>query len=212
MSSNCDDSIRASTLWEQTYVSNDAGHRSWTQESQNDSFFFIDAAKLSVDDAIIDVGGGASRLVDELLARGYRDVTVLDVSPSGIAESRDRVRSDVVQWIVDDVTTWAPARTYQLWHDRAVFHFLVAPGDQERYVTTATRSLAPGGSLLLATFAPSGPTVCSGLAVQRWSVDELASRFAEGFTLLSSASRDHVTPWGFVQPFTWVLLRRDSLR
>ena len=178
----------------------------------DDSLFFIDAAHLSVDDAIIDVGAGASRLVDVLLARGYRDVTVLDVSPSAIAETRERVRSDEVHWIVDDVTAWAPTRTYQLWHDRAVFHFLVAPSDQERYVTTVTRSLAPGGALLLATFAPSGPTACSGLAVQRWSVNELADRFAEEFTLISSASRDHVTPWGFVQPFTWVLLRRNDDR
>ena len=197
-------------MWEETYSSKDEGQRSWTQERPRDSLRFVDEVSLSLDDAILDVGGGASRLVDELVRRGYRDVSVLDLSPSALAEARSRVTDVTVQWIVGDVTTWSPTRTYRLWHDRAVFHFLVSLSDQLRYFDTAARAIEPSGFLIVAAFSTSGPTTCSGLAVQRWSIDDLCQRFAERFTPRSSASLEHVTPWGSVQPFTWVLLQRDD--
>ena len=158
--------------------------------------------------SIIDIGGGASRFVDALVDRGYEDLTVLDISSVALDEARGRIPESSVTWIVDDVTTWHPERTFQLWHDRAVLHFLVDPADQARYVATATAALEPGAHLILATFAHSGPVTCSGLAVQRWSARELADLFGAAFTLLESAVKDHRTPWGAVQPFTWTLLRR----
>ena len=206
-----DEPSSTSAVWEETYASKVAEQRSWTQARPDESLTFIEGVQLDVGDAILDVGGGASRLVDELVRLGYRDLTVLDLSPTALSEARRRVRSEAVEWIIADVTAWTPTRTYRLWHDRAVFHFLVSPSAQARYVETAVRTLAPGGFLVLATFSHSGPTNCSGLAVRHWSIDELAERFEEEFTLLSSASSEHVTPWGGVQPFTWVLLQR-SLR
>ncbi len=206
------DDARASrpALWDQTYSSKDESQRSWSQDVPAESLFFIDETHVPLDAAIIDVGGGASRLVDKLLARNFSDVTVLDISSKAIDEARRRVGDQRVRWVTADVTKWVPSRTYALWHDRAVFHFLVAREDQAAYVERATSSISLGGYLLLATFSHSGPATCSGLPVQRWSARELTDLFAGGFTLVESALRDHVTPWGAVQPFTWVLMQRRA--
>ena len=115
-----------------------------------------------------------------------------------------------VQWIQADITTWQPGTVYAAWHDRAAFHFLTQPDDIDHYTTIATAHVAEGGAIVLATFAPDGPTSCSGLPVRRWSADELAAQFSAEFTLEWSDRVDHVTPTGAVQPFTWVLLRRRS--
>jgi SAM-dependent methyltransferase len=195
-------------FWDETYAAKDESRRSWSQDVPAESLFFIDEVHVSLDGAIIDVGGGASRLVDQLLARNFSDVTVLDISAKAIDEARHRVNDGRVHWIADDVTTWVPTRTYALWHDRAVFHFLVAPNDQAAYVERATSAVEAGGHLLLATFSHSGPATCSGLPVQRWSAREITDRFDEGFSVVEGALRDHVTPWGEVQPFTWVLMQR----
>lgn len=183
-----------------------------------ESLELLDRADLGDRDPIIDVGGGSSTFVDALLARGHRDITVLDLSASAIAEARARVEarpsahSDVsdpqLEWIVADVTTFTPTRTYSLWHDRAVFHFLVDAVDQERYLATVREVLCPGGWLMLATFARNGPERCSGLPVRRWSAAELGAFFAPEFELVEQFVRDHHTPWGGVQPFTWVLMHR----
>ena len=196
--------------WDERFATTTEAERSWSQTSAGESLFLIDAAAPTKATSIIDVGGGASRLVDALVESGYQDLTVLDISSVALDEARRRLPAGHVNWIVDDVTRWVPQRTFQLWHDRAVLHFLVEPDDQARYVKTATSALEPGGHLVLATFAHSGPAMCSGLAVQRWSARELADLFADGFTLLESVVKDHVTPWGAVQPFTWALLRRST--
>lgn len=198
-------------LWNAAYEAKSANQQSWFQDVPADSLFFIDSLQLARDAAVIDVGGGSSSLVDELLARYYTDLTVLDLSRSAIREARDRVRDERVAWLIEDVTTWQPHRNYALWHDRAVFHFLVRREQQLNYVQTAANTVIPGGHVLLAAFAPSGPQQCSGLAVQRWSVNELEELFNENFTLVGSALREHVTPWGSVQPFTWVLMQRRGL-
>ena len=201
-----------SAKWEATYAAKSETERSWTQPVPAESLAFITDAGAPLDGPIIDIGGGASRLVDELLARQHTDITVLDISAAALAEARRRISETVaeanVHWIVADLTEWTPQRGYAVWHDRAVFHFLVEPDDQEAYVAAASEGVVEGGSLILATFAPAGPEQCSGLPVRRWSADQLAARFAEHFELVKSAVISHTTPWGSTQPFTWVLLRR----
>ena len=200
--------LDTATQWDATYATKSESERSWSEEVPHTSLWCIDGARLARSAPIIDVGGGSSRLVDLLLERGHSDLTVLDVSSGAIDEARARVDDPRVEWIVADVTAWIPARTYALWHDRAAFHFLTSPAAQASYVATATGTIDAGGHLVLATFSHSGPPTCSGLAVQHWSVRELTELFVDGFTPVQSAERNHVTPWGAVQPFTWVMLQR----
>ena len=159
---------------------------------------------------MIDVGAGASALVDRLVALEYRDVTLLDVSTEALAEVTERleVRAKGVAFIVSDVLEWVPERSYDLWHDRAVFHFLNEPDDQMRYVDVAATALRAGATLVLGAFAQDGPTHCSGLDVQRFRPDDLERVFASGFTLERSEREEHVTPDGTIQSFIWVVLRR----
>lgn len=204
--------------WESTYQAKQASERSWTQEVPEESLELLDLSDLHLDDPIIDIGGGSSVFVDVLISRGYSDITVVDISQTAIAESRARVSSapeerapeerSVVEWIVADITTFAPTRAYALWHDRAVFHFLVDSSDQARYVRSAAEAVRPGGSLILATFSPEGPEMCSGLPVRRWSSRELETLFAADFDVIEEFGRDHHTPWGATQSFTWMLMRR----
>jgi len=198
--------------WDSVYTTKSARDRSWTEDVPEESLRFIERAAVAVDDAIIDIGGGASFLVDSLLESGYRDVTVLDIAETALTETRERIAhsqsSSKVSFICADITQWKPEKTYAIWHDRAVFHFLTDRNDQTTYVALASASVKPGGHVLLAKFAPHGPESCSGLPVQRWSVEELAQLFADSFTLVESTTATHVTPWGGEQPFTWVLLRR----
>lgn len=170
-------------------------------------------AEAGIDPALpaIDVGAGRSTFVDELLDRGVRDVTALDVSAEALSQLRTRLgpRGDAVHWRVGDATSIAlPAAHYGLWHDRAVFHFLVDDVSRDRYVAQAARAIRPGGHLLVATFAPAGPERCSGLPVRRYDADALAAAFAPAFERVAALAEDHVTPFGKVQPFTYVLLRR----
>jgi trans-aconitate methyltransferase len=160
--------------------------------------------------AIIDVGAGTSALVDCLLANGFEDVTVLDVSSHALDEVRDRLgaRASRVSFLVEDVLSWRPERAYDVWHDRAVFHFLTDSSQQRHYVALAARGVKSGGALIVATFADDGPTHCSGLPVHRYSAAELADAFSTHFELVHDERELHVTPSGAVQPFTWAVLRR----
>lgn len=159
--------------------------------------------------SVVDVGAGASRLVDELIAGGVEDVTALDVSEEALAALRRRLPdAPDVRCVVADVTTWEPDRTWEAWHDRAVFHFLVDPADRSAYAATAARAVAPGGIAVLGTFAPDGPERCSGLPTARYDADALAAELGDRFQLERSEREEHVTPSGAVQPFTWVVLRR----
>ena len=158
---------------------------------------------------MIDVGGGTSTLVDELVSRGFTDVSVLDVSTVALDSSRKRLgpTSERVCWVCADVLAWTPERTYDLWHDRAVFHFLVDPADRRRYVQVARLAVRPGGYVIVATFATDGPARCSGLRVERYDTEGLCAAFSPGFALVGSRRELHTTPSGAVQPFTWVVLR-----
>ncbi len=162
------------------------------------------------DARIVDVGGGASRLVDLLLHRGYRRLAVLDVSSGGLDRARERLGEGAVavDWIVADLVSWSPSRPVDLWHDRAVYHFFVTDDDREAYVAAAARAVRPGGYLVMAVFRAGGPARCSGLAVQGHDTASLRAGFDEDFELVETREDEHLTPAGVVQPFVHAVFRR----
>ena len=198
--------------WDAVYRRHDA--HSWDQTRPTIALGLLDAVGLPAHAAAIDVGGGDGALAAALLDRGHTDITVLDISAEALAAGRARLgeASDAVRWLVADIRRWQPERSFDLWHDRAVFHFLVEPADREAYGEAMQSGTAPGAVALIGTFAADGPTQCSGLPVSRYDDDSLidAVRTASGldWALLQSAREDHCTPSGALQPFTWVALRR----
>jgi SAM-dependent methyltransferase len=200
------------TYWDTVYAEGDAT-KSWRQARPLPSLSAIRAALRDETDApIVDVGGGSSPLAGELVAAGYTDVSVLDVSAAALGLARQRMgdRAGRVTWIVADVLAWSPDRGYALWHDRATLHFFVRDDDRHRYARVAGSAVAPGGYAVIATFAPDGPRTCSGLPVQRSSTQEIAALFADRFTLVSGDHEVHRTPGGVAQSFTWTVLRRRA--
>jgi len=196
--------------WEKVYTTKGESEVSWFQETPAPSLELIEHVG-AMQNSIIDIGGGASRLVDNLVSRGYQDVTVLDLSAAALASARSRIgdKANRVTWITADVTTWEPSRTYDVWHDRAAFHFLVEPNDQAAYVARLRRALRIGGHAIIATFAPDGPERCSGLRVSRYDAKTLAATLGEGFALIDTRRHDHTTPWGAVQKFQFSTFRRE---
>lgn len=196
--------------WNSVFESRTEAERSWSQPLPQPSLDLIRAVT-TTDASVVDVGGGSSRLVDHLLASGYHDITVLDVAAAALAEAAARLPSDApIHWVVTDLLQWHPPRQYTVWHDRAVFHFVVDEAQQRRYVEIATQAVRPGGHLVVATFAPGGPEQCSGLPVQQWSAESLGDRFAGAFELEWNDTIMHTTPSGGAQPFTWAMLRRST--
>jgi 2-polyprenyl-3-methyl-5-hydroxy-6-metoxy-1,4-benzoquinol methylase len=196
--------------WEKVYSAKAATSVSWYQEHAECSLSLIRNTGISKSAAIIDVGGGASTLVDDLLAEGYFDVTVLDLSAAALSAARRRLGALAakVQWLEADVTeAELPVRRYDVWHDRAVFHFLTEPQQRQAYVEKVFRSVKPGGHVIVATFAEDGPTQCSGLPVMRYAASELYAQFGEAFTLVSHVKEAHHTPSGGVQQFVYCYCR-----
>lgn len=196
--------------WDDVYAAKAADETSWFQRSYDTSVRLIAAAD-ETRGPLIDIGGGVGTLVDELVDAGWRDVTVLDVSDESMRIVRDRLagRTDArITTVTSDVLAWRPTRTFAVWHDRAVLHFLTDDADRTAYAQRAARAVEPGGALVIGCFAPDGPDSCSGLPVRRASADELAALLAPDFSLESAEREEHVTPWGAVQAFTWVTLRR----
>ena len=194
--------------WNAIYRGADETTLSWYQSEPVATFELLDDLGVGRDATFIDVGGGESNLVDHLLLRNFSDVTVLDISSEAIAAARRRVGSDPrVTWLVQDLLTWDSVRHYDVWHDRAVFHFL-AEREIDVYRSLLDRTLAPHGVIILATFALNGPEYCSGLPVQRYGAEELADVLGVSFVLVSSTSEVHVTPSGAEQAFTWIAARR----
>lgn len=191
--------------WQNVYASRSHTEVSWYQDEPARSLQFITASGVSKGRPIIDVGGGASTLVDHLLERGYSQVTVLDLAAAALQQARDRLgtRASDVDWQVADVTSFESQRRFALWHDRAVLHFLVDPGERAKYVDTLKRSLEPGGHAVLAAFGPGGPEKCSGLPVRRYSVDLFRELLGEEFELTGEAVEEHVTPGGATQQFLY---------
>ena len=206
-----DSSDEQRTHWEAVYRTKAATETSWYQPVLQRSLELIQATSVGPGAAILDVGGGASTLVDHLLAAGFADVTVLDIAPTALAQARVRLgaKAASVQWIAADITTWQPTRRYVVWHDRAVFHFLVDPALRARYLGSLRAALAPGGHVVIATFGPEGPTRCSGLDVQRYSTETLSAVLGSAFRLMRSQLEEHVTPAGKRQQFLYCWWRSE---
>lgn len=201
----------ASRHWENVYTTKGENQVSWFQETPAPSLELIELVGAVGNSGIIDIGGGASRLADGLVAKGYEDVTVLDVSAAALASARSRMgdRADRVTWIAADFTVWEPSRTYDVWHDRAAFHFLTEPNDKIAYVARLRRALRPGGHAIIGTFAPDGPERCSGLVVSRYDADSLGTTLGQGFELIDTRRHEHITPWGATQKFQFSTFRRQ---
>jgi len=189
--------------WEAAYSARPANEQSWFQEKPKQSLSLIRRTDAKTTSPVIDVGGGASSLVDFLLQDGYQDLSVLDISATAIRAARQRLgdRAAHVHWMQQDVLTFVPLRQYAVWHDRAVFHFLTDEQDQRLYTDVLRSALQAGGSLVIATFAPDGPAKCSGLAVMRHDAASLERVLGDGFQLQEQATEDHRTPAGRVQRF-----------
>ena len=196
--------------WETVYRTRPTERVSWYRDHLERSLQFIEAAALPRDAAIIDVGGGASTLVDDLLERGFGRVTVLDLSAAALEAAQARLgeRAAGVEWLCADVLeARLPEQSFDFWHDRAVFHFLTDPADRARYVATARRALKPGGHIVVATFGPHGPDKCSGLEVMRFTPEGIHDAFGADFTKVGDAAEVHQTPWGSEQEFVYCYCR-----
>jgi len=196
--------------WNSVYEQKGPSEVSWYRPHLERSLAFIETSGVGLDARIIDVGGGASTLVDDLVDRGYRNVTVLDISPKALESSKARLgpRGSSVRWLVADLlASPAPAEAYDFWHDRAVFHFLQSEHDRQRYVDRVRSSVKVGGYVLVATFGPGGPARCSGLDVVRYDVDRLHAEFGASFQKVGSAIETHSTPWGATQQFVYCCCR-----
>lgn len=192
--------------WEKVYQTKSADAVSWFQEHATRSLEIIRSVGTSLNPNIIDVGGGASTLVDDLLNNGFQDVSVLDLSANALEVARKRLGSSgtSVTWIAGDIREVnLPEQTFDIWHDRAVFHFLTDPADRAAYVQQVMKAVKPGGHVIVATFAPNGPEQCSGLPVARYAPEQLHGEFGPAFELLEHASEEHKTPWGSVQHFVY---------
>lgn len=198
------------THWQNVYATKGETEVSWFQASPAISLEMIRAASPDRAAAIIDVGGGASRLVDALVQDGYRNLAVLDISANALDTAKKRIgaTASTVDWIVADVTTWRPAKTWDVWHDRAAFHFLTDPHDRAAYVERLRSAVASDGQVIIATFAPDGPEKCSGLPVQRHDSASLSAELGPEFELVETRSETHHTPWHSTQAFQFSRFRR----
>lgn len=199
--------------WEQIYTTKEPDAVSWFQEHADQSLRLIRNTGLGKNAAIIDVGGGASRLVDDLAAEGYTDLTVLDLSAAALAVAKQRLGrlADAVRWVEGDVTQAEfPVNRFDIWHDRAVFHFLTDPADRHAYVERVMRSVRPGGHVIVATFAEDGPEKCSGLPVMKYKPETLHAEFGDAFLLVEHEKEAHHTPVGAVQQFVYCYCRKAA--
>ena len=193
--------------WERVYSNKETTELSWYQPRSEVSLRLIAQTGVQSDSPVLDAGGGASTLVDNLQEQGFRDITVLDISATALERAKARMGdpAKTVHWVTADVTAFSPTRRYTLWHDRAVFHFLVEQHDRERYLDAVLAALQPRGHLLLSTFGPDGPLRCSGLEICRYSIEQLQAIFAAHFELQHHELHDHVTPAGASQQFLYSL-------
>lgn len=192
--------------WERVYATKSADKVSWFQEHAKRSLEIIRSIHPDPKARIIDVGGGASTLVDDLIADGFECISVLDLSAIALKVARRRLgtKGAAVEWIFGDIRhVKLPTQAYDIWHDRAVFHFLTDPADRLAYVQQVMRAVKPGGHVIVATFAPDGPDQCSGLPVARYSHEQLHGEFGPAFELIDKANEEHKTPWGSMQHFVY---------
>ena len=197
--------------WQNVYATKATTDVSWFQATPSVSLDLIRKVSGSSRPSVIDVGGGASHLVDHLLIDGYDDIAVLDLSETALSATKLRlaVQEAKVEWIVADVTKWQPLRHYDIWHDRAAFHFLTEASDRTAYVQRLLTALRPGGHAIIATFAPDGPERCSGLPIVRYDAESLGGVLGGSLTLVETRRDDHQTPTGSVQRFQFSTFRRE---
>lgn len=195
--------------WNHVYKSKQPDQVSWYAPHLSRSLDLIRTAAKDMSSSIIDVGTGESTLVDDLLASGYYNVSALDLSEVALASIKQRLKaSQTVSWYVGDITAITlPEAEFDVWHDRAVFHFLTDVADRQAYVSQVLRAVKAGGHVIVATFGPSGPLSCSGLETVRYNADELHAQFGAKFHLANHATENHSTPWGTVQQFTYCYCR-----
>ncbi|MHB1958951.1 MAG: class I SAM-dependent methyltransferase [Acidobacteriaceae bacterium] len=205
------DELQAREHWQQMYSTRQEQELSWFEETPAISIELLLTPQLDTDAPVLDVGGGASRLVDALLDRGFTQPAVLDISEAALEQSKLRLagRASQVRWIVADITQWEPDRTYRAWHDRAVFHFLTTEKQRLAYRAVLEQAVAPGGIVVIGTFALDGPERCSGLPVQRYSPESLAAELGPAFACTAVRCIDHVTPAGKVQRFQFSRFARE---
>lgn len=195
--------------WENVYTTKGEGEVSWYEDTPALSLELLREAGLTSSMSVIDIGGGASRLVDALVSEGQAQMTVLDLSSAALETAKSRLANpERIQWLVSDVTAWAPDRQYDLWHDRAAFHFLTAAEDQQAYVRVLRKALKHGGRAVIGTFAPDGPEKCSGLPVARYDPEALQAVLGQQFRLISTRRHEHATPWGAVQKFQFSIFEK----
>ncbi len=197
--------------WDNVYENKPATEVSWYEPMPEASLACIADCNLDKDAPIIDIGGGDSFLAEFLVAKGYTDLTVVDISEKAIARAKERMgeKAEDINWIVSDITEFKPQRKYRLWHDRAAFHFLTDDAEVEKYLANLRDSLAPGGFVILSTFSEKGPGKCSGLPVKQYSVGQMQKLFAEGFVSMSCKNIDHETPSGKMQNFTFCTFKKE---
>ena len=198
--------------WENVYTTKGENEVSWYQQSPAPSSELIVQAGATHASAIIDVGGGASRLVDHLVEQGFEDITVLDLSAAALEAAKRRLesRADRVHWIVADATAWEPVKSYDIWHDRAAFHFLTDEKDRAAYIARLARVVKVGGHAIIGTFALDGPEKCSGLPVARYDSASLGQALGAKFRLVDTRRHEHATPWGSKQMFQFSVFRREA--
>ena len=206
-----EDTAARASFWEQAHHGKDVDSVSWWQSVPELSLDLVDRTGVTTDQGVIDVGAGWSTLTDHLVQRGFTDVSAVDLSKTALDTIRARLgdAGASVDLRVADVLDLDMRRTYAVWHDRAVFHFLTEEDERDDYRTSLDRHVEPGNWVVVATFGPDGPTTCSGLPIVRYSHDALAAEFP-GYDLIDTAGDEHETPWGTVQQFTAVLLRRGA--
>jgi len=198
--------------WENVYATKPTQGVSWFQEHAERSLDLIRRTGVGKDASIIDVGGGASTLVDDLLAMGYSALTVLDLSAAALEAAQKRLgtRADDVQWLEADITSVVlPRHHFDVWHDRAVFHFLTTEEQRKAYIERVKHAVKPDGHVIIATFAEDGPMQCSGLPVMRYSADTLQVEFDDVLTLREHAKEEHNTPFGTTQRFVYCYFRKE---
>lgn len=197
--------------WRHAYAAKSPDEVSWFEASPLSSLNALERLGSDCSQSIVDVGGGASRLAEALLGRGWRDITVLDIAEVALAASQERLgpAAASVQWQVADVREWLPGRTYDIWHDRAVFHFLTEAGNRAEYQSALRAGTHAGSHVIIATFAIDGPEKCSGLPVRRYDAPTLVAELGPGFALVDDWRETHLTPLGAEQPFQWCAFKRN---
>ena len=196
--------------WETVYETKQPNEVSWTQENPKTSLDFIRATNLNKTAKIIDIGGGDSKLVDFLLEAGYENLTVLDISEKALERAKNRLgkKAEKINWIISDITEFQPETTYDIWHDRATFHFLTTPEQVEKYVQIVEKCVSD--FLIIGTFSEKGPKKCSGLDIKQYSENELENQFSNRFKKLKCITEDHVTPFETTQNFTFCVFEKNK--